>query len=208
MPKPRLFICGDSFVDWDIPTYHWTDYLEEHYDVIRLAIRGCDNIGIILQVGNIPEYKDGDRIIIYWSDPSRIQNLYRGKTKPKKKGRWWYYGDLLEKDRIPTLEKIKVDRAVGWEKNGLGDEVKFMKKLKELLINYSPIFVTWNTLFHKQSAEFSELIQVSTLDDENESNGETKGDWHPGTKGCYDIYKILLNRLGDETPHPPKTDLL
>ena len=62
--KPRLFICGDSFVDWDIPTYHWTDYLKEHYDVIILGERGSDNISIIFQLGDLPQYKDGDRIIM------------------------------------------------------------------------------------------------------------------------------------------------
>ena len=80
MPKPRLFICGDSFVDWDIPTYHWTDYLKEHYDVIILGERGSDNISIIFQLGDLPQYKDGDRIIMYWSDPSRIQKTLLGRT--------------------------------------------------------------------------------------------------------------------------------
>lgn len=207
MPKPRLFICGDSFVEWDIPTYHWTDYLKEHYDVIILGERGSDNISILFQLGNLPEYSDGDRIIMYWSDPSRIQNLYKGKQKPKIKGRWWKYSHLLEKDRIPTLEKMKVDRIIGWEKNGLGDEVKFIKKVKQLLFNYSPIFVTWNNSFYHHTKSFTDLIQVSTLNDES-GDGEVIGDWHPGKKGCYDIYKILLNKLGDETPQPIKTNLL
>ena len=37
---------------------------------------------------------------------------------------------LIEKDRIPTLEKMKVDRTIGWEENGLDNEIKFIKKLK------------------------------------------------------------------------------
>ena len=207
MHKPRLFICGDSFVDWDIPTYHWTDYLKEHYDVIILGERGSDNISIIFQLGNLPQYKDGDRIIMYWSDPSRIQKLYWGEHKPKRKGRWWDYSHLFEKDRIPTLEKMKVDRTIGWETNGLNNEIKFIKKLKELLINYSPIFITWNSSFYKQTNQFTDLVKVSTLEDEG-GGGETNGDWHPGKKGCYHIYKILLNKLGNEVPQPIKTDLL
>jgi hypothetical protein len=207
MPKSRLFICGDSFVDWDIPTYHWTDYLKEHYDVTILGERGSDNISIIFQLGNLPQYKDGDRIIMYWSHPSRIQKLYKGKQNPLKNGRWWDYSHVLEKDRIPTLEKMKVDRTIGWEKNGLDNEIKFIKKLKELLFNYSPIFVTWNNSFYHHTKSFTDLIQVSTLQDES-GDGEAIGDWHPGKKGCYDIYKILLNKLGDETPQPIKTNLL
>ena len=43
MPKPRLFICGDSFVDWDIPTYHWTDYFKEHYDIYKILLNKLGN---------------------------------------------------------------------------------------------------------------------------------------------------------------------
>jgi hypothetical protein len=207
MPKPRLFICGDSFVEWDIPTIHWTDYLKEHYDVIILGERGSDNISILFQLGNLPEYKDGDRIIVYWSDPSRIQQLYKGKQKPKLNGRWWDYSHLFEKDRIPTLEKMKVDRTLGWERNGLGDEIKFIKKVKHLLFQYEPIYVTWNKFFYHNTKAFVDLIEVSTLDDES-GDGETLGDWHPGKQGCYDIYKILLNKLGNHIPSPIKIDLL
>ena len=207
MPKPRLFICGDSFVEWDIPTIHWTDYLKEHYDVIILGERGSDNISILFQLGNLPEYNYGDRIIVYWSDPSRIQQLYKGKQKPKLNGRWWDYSHLFEKDRIPTLEKMKVDRTLGWETNGLGDEIKFIKKVKQLLFQYEPIYVTWNKFFYHNTKSFVDLIEVSTLDDES-GDGETIGDWHPGKQGCYDIYKILLNKLGDEVPQQIKTDLL
>ena len=207
MPKPRLFLFGDSFVDWDIPSYHWSDYLKKHYDVNILGERGSDNISIIFQLGNLPEYREGDRIIIYWSDPSRIQKLYQGKQKPKINGRWWDYSHLFEKDRIPTLEKMKVDRTIGWEANGLGDEIKFIKKVKNLLFQYEPIYVTWNTFFHHNTKSFVDLIEASTLDNES-GEGETKGDWHPGEQGCYDIYKILLDKLGNEVPLPFKNKLL
>ena len=206
MPKPRLFICGDSYVAWDIPAYHWTDYLKEHYDVIILK-KGIDNISIIFQLGNLPEYKEGDRLIIYWSDPSRVQHIYWGKLKPKRKGKWFSYSHIIETDRIPTLKKMKVDRKFLWEKNGLGNEIKFIKKIKDLLFEYKPIYVTWNKDFYHRTKEFTDLIQNSTLDDEV-GTGETKGDWHPGEKGCYDIYKILLNKLGNETPVPFKNNLL
>jgi hypothetical protein len=209
MPKPRLFICGDSFVDWDIPTYHWTDYLKEHYDVIILGERGSDNISIIFQLGNLPQYKDGDRIIMYWSDPSRIQEIYRGKTNPRIQGRWRSNSELIEKDRIPMIEKMKVDRAIGWEGDILNNEIKFIKKLKELLFQYNPIYVTWNKSFYNRTKEFTNLIEVTSL--EEEGMGEVSWDLHPGINGCYDIYKILLDKLGNtDTPQSikTKTDLL
>jgi len=207
MLKPRLFICGDSFVDYDIPKYHWTDYLKEHYDVTLFGQRGCDNISIIFQLGNLPKYKDGDRIIIYWSDPSRIQKIYLGEKKSKEKKRWSTYSHLIEQDRIPTLEKMKVDRAIGWEKNGLDNEIKFIKKLKDLLFDYNPIYVTWHTSFYQNTKSFTDLIQVSTLHDEV-GLGETNKDLHPGERGCYDIYKTLLHKLGNESPVPFKKNYL
>ena len=76
---------------------------------------------------------------------------------------------------------MKVDRTIGWEENGLDNEIKFIKKLKKLLINYSPIFVTWNNLFYEQTNQFTDLVEVSTLEDEG-GDGETNGDWHPAKK--------------------------
>lgn len=203
----RLFICGDSFVDWDIPTNHWTDYLKKHYDVRILGERGSDNISIMFQLGNLPEYQKGDRLIMYWSEPSRIQKIFWGKYKPKVKGRWWDYSHLFEKDRIPTLQKMKLDRNAGWEKNGLDNEIKFIKKIKDLLFEYEPLFVTWNTSFYNKAKSFTDLIKVSTLEQES-GEGETIGDWHPGERGCYEIYKILLNKLCDDSPLPFENDLI
>lgn len=207
MHKSRLFLFGDSFVDWDIPSYHWSDYLKEHYDVNILGERGSDNISIIFQLGKLPEYREGDRIIIYWSDPSRIQKHLMGKMKPKQKSRWWHYSDVIDKSRIETLEKMKVDRSDGWNASGLENELLFIKKLKYILSEYNPIYVTWNNSFYNKTKQFTDLVQVSTLHDES-GEGETKGDWHPGEQGCYDIYKILLAKLGNETPLPFKNNLL
>jgi hypothetical protein len=72
---------------------------------------------------------------------------------------------------------------------------------------YEPIYVTWNKFFYHNTKAFVDLIEVSTLDDES-GDGETLGDWHPGKQGCYDIYKILLNKLGNHIPSPIKIDLL
>ena len=204
MPKSRLFICGDCFTDWDVPEYHWTDYLKEHYDVKLLGKRGSDNISIMLQIGNLPEYKKGDRLIIYWTDPSEYQPIYRGKMK-QRTSKWWNYSDMCDKDRITTLEKMKEDRIAGWENDGLGNEIKFIKKLKSFLFEYSPIYVTWNSSFYERAKSFTDLIQVSSFADET-GFGEAIEDYHPGEKGCYDIYKTLLNKLGNtETPIPAKT---
>ena len=81
--KSRLFCFGDSFVDWPIPTYHWTSYLSNHYDVYKFGVRGADNVSILFQLGNLPEYKKGDRIIMVFTEPGRLPRRFYGDRKER-----------------------------------------------------------------------------------------------------------------------------
>jgi len=72
----RLFIFGDSFTKWDYPKYHWTWYLSNHYQIINYGRPGADNYSILFQLGDLEDYKEGDRIIIYFSDPGRIPKRF------------------------------------------------------------------------------------------------------------------------------------
>jgi len=74
--KPRLFCFGDSFVDFDIPKYHWTYYLSHHYEFYKFAVRGSDNNSIIFQLGDLPEFEDGDRVLIMFTEPGRIPTRF------------------------------------------------------------------------------------------------------------------------------------
>lgn len=178
--KNRLFCFGDSFVDYDIPKYHWTYYMAQHYELIKLGVRGADNNSIIFQLGDLPEFKVGDRVLIIFTDPGRIPT------------RFYANGNLINR-----LDLLKIDEYYRWMGGERNNEIKFFKKLQFFLNEYNPVFVTWNEYFHRCTSDFVSLIQVST--NWQEGTGEKRDD-HPGPKGSYDMYKKLHTLLNVNEP--------
>jgi hypothetical protein len=192
--KPNIYICGDSFVDWDLPEVHWTDYLSNHYNVIKLGKFGSDNHSIIYQTGNIPNYIDGDRLIIVFSAPGRFPRRYFGKRDINhnvKSLNWEWYTDKLFAKKLLDLRILETQN---WLEGERDSEILFIKKLKSFYKEYKPIFVTWNDDFYEKTKEFVELIKVTSISDE----GGDPIDWHPGSKGCYDFYLKLHKFLNIE----------
>lgn len=199
--KPRLFIFGDSFVDWDVPKYHWTYYLTHHYDVQKYGKLGADNYSILFQLGNLPEYQDGDRIIIFFTEPGRLPRRFYGERREKYKDTPYIAPQFFKDVDFGTkLHGLKYDEGERWVDGTRNIEVSFLKNLKLWLSNYSPIYLTWSEYFHKPTSEFTTLIQVSS----NYSEGYLDDrDFHPGPKGCYEVYKTchkLLNINEDVFP--------
>lgn len=178
--KPRLFCFGDSFVDWDIPTYHWTYYLSNHYKVHKFGKCGADNYSILFQMAFLPKFEAGDRILIVFSDPGRIPTRF-------------YANDKL----INRLDLLKYDESERWVNGERDIEIKFLKNLQLWLQNYNPIFVTWSEYFYKPTSDFVSLIQVTSNWEEGTGKKE---DFHPGPKGCYDMYKKLHSLLNISEP--------
>lgn len=194
--KPNIFVCGDSFVDWHLPEIHWTDYLSNHYNVIKLGKYGSDNHSIIYQTGQIPEYQNGDRLLIVFTAPGRFPRRYFGERETNhniKYLNWEWYKD---KSFAKKLLDIRITETEHWLNGERNNEIYFLKKLKEFYKQYQPIFLTWNSDFYKMTSDFVELIQVTSIADE----GGDKIDWHPGLKGCYEFYKKIhkLLNLNDE----------
>jgi hypothetical protein len=93
--KPRLFILGDSFAQWPKPDkqFRWPVLMEEHYEVHNFAIPGTDNSHIIYQLGQIPEFRQGDRLVIILTEVSRIPKWFWGE----------YYEQYLEARLKPSM---------------------------------------------------------------------------------------------------------
>lgn len=191
--KPRLFCFGDSFVDWDIPKNHWTYYLSKHYDVIKFGKYGADNNSILFQLGSLPEFIEGDRVLMVFTEPGRLPRRYYGDrhdgTKLIKYMSPRYYRD---KEFAEKLHHLKWEEGERWVNGERENEINFLKKLKSWMSQYKPIFITWSEYFHKPTSDFVELIQVSSNWEEGYSE---ERDFHPGPKGCYDMYKIIHNLL-------------
>lgn len=191
--KPRLFIFGDSFVDWDIPKNHWTDYLSNHYDVFKHGKYGADNYSILFQLGNLPKYENGDRLIMYFTEPGRLPRRYYGKRKKEYINNIYMSPNFYEDTSFgEKLHILKFDESERWINGEREIEIKFLKNLKKWLSCYKPIFVTWSEHFHNPTKDFVNLIQVSSNFEEQVGDNR---DFHPGPKGCYEVYKILFNLL-------------
>lgn len=196
--KSRLFCFGDSFVDWDIPKNHWTYYLSKHFDVIKFGKYGADNNSILFQLGLLPDYQVGDRIIVVFTEPGRLPRRYYGdRVEDYKSTKYMsprYYQDNKFAEKLHIL---KYDESERWVNGERQNEINFLKQLKGWLDKYEPIFITWSEQFHKSTYDFVDLIIVSSNWDEGV--GE-KRDFHPGPNGCYEMYKRLhqLLRIDDE----------
>ena len=196
--KSRLFCFGDSFVDWHIPKYHWTYYLSKHYEVHKFGKSGADNYSILFQLGNLPEYKEGDRVIIVFTEPGRLPRRFYGERKDKFKSTPYMTPEFYEDvDFGKKLHMLKYDEGERWINGERDIEIQFLKNLKIWMKDYNPIFVTWNEYFHKPISDLVSLIQVSSNWEEGVGD---KRDFHPGPIGCHDMYKILHTLLNIKEP--------
>ena len=189
--KSNLYVCGDSFVDWDLPEVHWTDYLSNHYNIIKLGVYGSDNHSILYQTGLIPNYMEGDRIVIVFTAPGRFPRRYFGERETHhdvKYISWEYYKNKEFAKKLMELRVLETER---WLNGDRDSEIMFLKKVKLFYKDFNPIFVTWNEDFYNMTSDFVELIKVTSISDE----GGDKNDWHPGWKGCYEFYKKLHQLL-------------
>lgn len=189
--KPNLYVCGDSFVDWDLPEMHWTDYLGNHYNVIKLGKKASDNNSILYQTGRIEDYKIGDRLVIIFSIPNRFPERYYGVREVNQNNKWFNWQWYKNKSFAKQLVELRVSEMENWHNGVRNDEILFLKKLNKFYSEYNPVIVTWNKDFHKLTYDFVELIEVSSISDE----GGDPIDWHPGWKGCYDFYLKIHSLL-------------
>jgi hypothetical protein len=194
----RLFCLGDSFVDWPIPQYHWTYYLSKHFEITKFGKAGADNYSILYQLGNLPEYEEGDRIVIVFTAPGRLIRRYYGDRHDKFLDNPYraafFYKDYNFAKKLETLSYIETEK---WENGERQIEINFLKNLKKWLSKYNPIFVTWSDSFHTQTSDFVTLI-TSTSNWEEKWGEES--DFHPGPSGCYHWYKEIHSLLDIKEP--------
>lgn len=191
--KPRLFILGDSFVDWNIPKNHWTYYLSKHFDIRNFGNAGADNYSIIFQLGYLPKYENGDRILIVFTEPGRLPRRFYGKRKKQYEDTIYmatmFYDDY---DFAKKLHLLKYDESERWVNGERNIEIDFLKNLKEWLKDYKPIYISWSEHMAKPTNGLVNYFKVSSNFEEGISE---ERDFHPGPMGCYELYKIVYNLL-------------
>jgi len=233
--NPRLFIVGDSWgvnffaePEWiknltgestckDRP-YHAVEYLSQHYEIYNFSKGAAGNTEIIFQLGWLPDFKAGDRLIVFLSAFPRFRLWNR-------EGRLLRFGDFsfafLDDPDNPSYPSSTVLEALEGRRHLLADalmhgslenllsefsqdfahdhwsDLAFFSNLRNFFSNYRPIVCCWERLL----AEFCNLDyigpdseiyqgQPATIEQEYGYN-----DHHLGGIGNYLLYKHLLNRL-------------
>jgi hypothetical protein len=180
---------------------HWTQLFENVYKVYNYAEPGVSNEDIVHQLSYINDYKDGDRLIIFFTSPSRYiwydDKLGRGVFKL---GSDWI--EKYDKYSHETLENQIILRDDFWLKTDIRkNEINFYKKLPFLYSKYKPLLITWDETFFKK-VDTSYLIPYNEkwTSIEIESNGKLR-DGHMGKGGNYELYKWIFSLLGLNKKH-------
>jgi hypothetical protein len=119
----------------------WTDWLEEWgYEIVNLGMGGCSNQNIFYQFAKIDkEFKEGDRIILHWTDHSRfdwaVDEFGRNiSVHPSSGGFEEPLKTILNKHSVCVDESFK--SKSGYLNNNL---VPFMNWIIEKHSEYNPI---------------------------------------------------------------------
>ena len=174
---------------------HWTDYLKQFYQVYNYAEGGCCNEDIIHQLGYLPEYQEGDRIVIIFTSPSRFQWMVDGKRKTLINGNYW-------KSKLSEIEKDIYDnqlisRTDLWMDTSERDNEKnFIKKIPIFFKQYEPILTSWSSDVTETIGSVIQIasdVKYTTIS--TESNNKYK-DGHLGVNGNFVLYKFMAKQLG------------
>ena len=222
MDKKRLFVFGDSwatnyfsktndlvnckpfFNTKEVESYvsyydyfgHWIDHMKNFFDVYSYAMGGVSNEQIIYQVGNLPSYQEGDRIIIIFTGVERyvwVHDKFKytfcvGSLMTEK---------IINHNCLNYFEKQYSERYEYWMDDTIvNDEKKFLNLFPKLLFQYNPIIVTWR---HELATKVNS-IELLRFDEINLTSieQETKGvytDKHLGVNGNYELFKHFAKKL-------------
>jgi hypothetical protein len=197
MSQSRLFITGDSWTRWYRPYHHWVRYLKNHYEVFNYGKAGLNNYEIITTLHNLPPYKSGDRLVIFFTHCSRVPLSYYGDYVPGTIDKPFSRSHFKNKKLFTIMEEIRDQETERWISGERSNEVNFIKYLKDTLYKqYDPIFLTWSEVTSEPLGGYVDYMDVSTNYEEGlVIKNSNEVDLHPGPRGCYDIYKHLYNKL-------------
>ena len=179
---------------------HWTDYMAQFYEVINYAEGGISIDDIIHQFGYLNEFKDGDRMLIIFPNPERLQwfyNNYRGIANANAP----WLNDIPKTDRKLLLEQL-VARHEAWYEQGLrNNEIRLLNKLPLFFKKYNPVLLSWDSELVATTTSLT-LIPVHSSTNYktiwDESGGKYVDD-HMGIRGNWEVFKFIGNELEIDT---------
>ena len=198
-PGTKLFL-GSDHVEEYVKYYnnfgHWIDYMENFFDVVSYGLGGISNEQIIWQLSNLPEYIEGDRILIMftgserfsWTHGNRRYTFASGSPLPE---------TVLDKKYLNLFREQYVEKYEYWISDmDYHFEKKFINIFPSFFKKYEPICVTWRG----EIAEKIESIELLDFDNFTFSSitKESEGaylDGHLGAHGNLELFKYFARKL-------------
>jgi hypothetical protein len=212
--KPRLFFFGDSFIQWHLPNPgHWTERFSDEYEVYRLGSSGASNEAILTQFGILPPFRQGDRIVVCLTEPSRlskwiylesytdwVQNKEALKDSTYKE-RDFTYSVYKIRERKYELLNENVDSGRHPRHHTYIDNpiqtLNMFGFLYKTLQHYKPVYLTWCPEMVEMEPISHLVTRISNKDYTNlgQEFNIAEGDYHPGLEGGKVWYKRVKELL-------------
>lgn len=224
--KNRLFVFGDSWANnyfskenkygqngvlflgsTEVKRYvnhynyfgHWIDHMENFYDVISFGEGGVSNENIIYQLSNLPNYQEGDRIIIILTTAERFSWVH-GNTPYSFVANGVIMSELYSnKHYLEFIDRQFVERHNLWMSDKYTNEKRFLDSLSTIYQKWNPIVVTWvHAVYQKlNNVEFIDMNEKFT--NISEESWNQCRDWHLGVRGNYELFKYFSKKLNLDT---------
>lgn len=176
---------------------HWCDLIGDYYDTYNYSEHGCCNEDIIHQLGFIPDYIEGDRIVIIFTNPARYQWIVNNKKVALTLGSPWQ--ELMSPKEKEIVDIQLVSRDDFWFNTTLrNNEKQFINKIPQIFQKFNPLMLTW----YEPLSQSIENVKYIPLDENytsiNQESGNKYGDYHLGLNGNYELFTFILKELGDK----------
>lgn len=205
MTKPNLYFFGDSFVRWPKPDLHWTLRFEDEYKVHRLGRNGANLEYTALQLGRLPKYEKGDRVVFvlteYLRNPKWIWgdhylefcNQMQAVRSGKERTTTSYVQSLLEVINLRDEWLDKTDPYFTEITDNPKQIIEFFENVNNIIPQFKPVLVTWNHYT-------KELIPSCTLIAPGTYEPLAEDDYHPGEEGGLVWYNKVKELLDGKKP--------
>lgn len=205
MKKSKLFVLGDSFGYWPYPKdQHWSNLIEEEYEVHNFAHGGSAYAEICFQSTHIKNYEKGDRLVVVLPEPTRISKYIRSLYNNEKS-----VNRQAEIKRDEKIEEFKTNPTHFLERfanndPGFKDHVLydwfFIVNLQTHFNLLDPYYVTWSDIAFSLGRKVLKNFQYishdkfTTLSQEGLSPKDVP-DYHPGIEGNKVWYNLIKTGL-------------
>lgn len=176
---------------------HWCDLIGDYFDVHNFSEHGCSNEDIVHQLGFIPEYIEGDRIVIIFTNPARYQWIVNNKKIALTLGSpWQTFMSSTEKEIVNNQLILRDDLWFNTKQRN--NEKLFINKIPTIFKDFNPIMLTWYELLGDTVENIKNIPLNEKYTSINYESGNKYNDYHLGLNGNFELFTFIMNELGEE----------